>query len=329
MAAITNAGLINKKDRILCPRDPENTIEMWLKRQRFKVESEPVEAVNGQHKTKGTRRFDVVICVIEEHELPVQPVLEQQLRNCYGILKPGGNFLLCCRGTELFPTDHDFSIMQHLNDLLASEPVASVRQIHPATQIPADIIVIKKGGAYKPRLPVRFIDTPDAFQQTCTLLEQESVLGLDVETTLKEPRILCTIQLATEKHVYVIDALPLKDLTPLKTLMENDQILKLIHNKTFEERVLGLYDIRINNIYDTLIEARKRYKKSKEGGHKLGEVCERELGIYLDKSLQASDWTQRPLTQEQHDYAAADAEVLIKLYRLFVPPPMPENLELF
>jgi len=135
--------------------------------------------------------------------------------------------------------------------------------------------------------------------------------------------------MATEDRVYLIDVLPLKDFSPLKQLMEDEMVLKIIHNKSFEEKMLGHYGIEIRNVYDTLIESRKRDKGKKECGHKLGEVCERELGIYLDKSLQTSDWTMRPLSHEQCDYAAADAEVLIRLYRLFVPPPVPENMELF
>lgn len=42
-------------------------------------------------------------------------------------------------------------------------------------------------------------------------------------------------------------------------------------------------------------------------------VCERELGIALDKNEQTSDWAQRPLSDEQLRYAALDAEVLLAL----------------
>ena len=330
MAAMTSAGLFNKKDRILCCRDPEDAMGTWLKRQRFKVETVSVEDLTSLRNVGSPRLFDVVLMTLEQHELPPEPKLEQQLHEGYGILKPGGRFLLCCRGMELFAAASAKTARQHLSDFFAEESVASITQLQPVTPVPADIILIKKGGAYKPRLPVHYVDAPSDFQKVCDMLSKETVLGLDVETTLKEPRILCTVQLSTEKEVYLIDALPMKDLTPLKMLMENKDVLKIIHNKTFEEKVLGHYGIQINNIYDTLIESRKRHKKNKDGmGNKLGEVCERELGIYLDKSLQASDWTSRPLTQGQRDYAAADAEVLLQIYRLFVPPPVPENLELF
>ena len=49
----------------------------------------------------------------------------------------------------------------------------------------------------------------------------------------------------------------------------------------------------------------------------------------MDKRLQTSDWTQRPLSPGQLDYAAVDAEVLLDLYHVFKPPKPPENLDLF
>lgn len=39
--------------------------------------------------------------------------------------------------------------------------------------------------------------------------------------------------------------------------------------------------------------------------------------LELDKSYQASDWTIRPLSQAQIDYAALDVEVLIDLHGVF------------
>ena len=46
-------------------------------------------------------------------------------------------------------------------------------------------------------------------------------------------------------------------------------------------------------------------------------VCERELGMGLDKSSQTSDWARRPLSAEQLRYAALDAEVLLALHDCF------------
>jgi ribonuclease D len=46
-------------------------------------------------------------------------------------------------------------------------------------------------------------------------------------------------------------------------------------------------------------------------------VCERELGVVLDKRAQTSNWSCRPLSTDQLEYAALDAEVLLALYDWF------------
>jgi DNA polymerase-1 len=48
--------------------------------------------------------------------------------------------------------------------------------------------------------------------------------------------------------------------------------------------------------------------------HALDAVCQRELGVELDKSHQKDDWEEE-LTPEMVDYAARDAEVLVLLHR--------------
>jgi ribonuclease D len=49
--------------------------------------------------------------------------------------------------------------------------------------------------------------------------------------------------------------------------------------------------------------------------HSLRACCIEILGINLDKSEQVSDWHRRPLSPEQIDYAALDAEWTMKLYQ--------------
>jgi hypothetical protein len=329
MAGLATAGLFHKKDHILCVRDRDEQAASWLRRQRMNVETASTEALSTAIRNKETRLFDVLIAVLNEDEVSTENAVARQLTMAYSLLKPAGRCVVCCMTAPLFMGTGNEKRLETFGVLFSKESLASLVQLPHIETVDAEVVVITKGGAYKPRLPVRYIDTHEEFRRACHTLGTKPRVGLDVETTLVEPRILCTVQLATENEVYLIDALPLKDLSPLKELMGNGSVIKIIHSRAFEEKVLGHYGIPIVNIYDTLIEARKRYKKTKDGGHKLGEVCERYLNIYLDKSLQASDWTRRPLTPEQVDYAAADAEVLIHLYNYFVPPPAPENLELF
>jgi ATP-dependent Lhr-like helicase len=111
------------------------------------------------------------------------------------------------------------------------------------------------------------------------------------------------------------------DLTPLVDVMGSAQPIKVIHNARFERRVLATVGITIEGVFDTLEASRRLRGKDALGGHSLAMVCERELGLVLDKAEQTSNWAHRPLDADQLRYAALDAEVLLALYdRLVLAP---------
>jgi ribonuclease D len=49
----------------------------------------------------------------------------------------------------------------------------------------------------------------------------------------------------------------------------------------------------------------------------LEKLCDKFLGIQLDKFFQVADWRIRPLPQGMLDYARSDSHYLIPLYGLF------------
>jgi len=96
--------------------------------------------------------------------------------------------------------------------------------------------------------------------------------------------------------------------------------VKVVHNAVFEKAVLGEIGFVIENVYDTLVESRRRFGQV-GGGHALRAVARRELDRPLDKRNQTSDWTRRPLSADQEAYAAMDVEVLVDLYARFAAIP--------
>ena len=164
--------------------------------------------------------------------------------------------------------------------------------------------------------PIIWVDTEAGLAEIVAALEAEQVVGLDVETTL-HTRTLCLIQIAGAEQTYLIDALEVFDLSPLAPMMASPDITKLIHNASFERSVLGRYDLNLDGVLDTMKLSWKARGRDAEGGHSLKVVCERELGIEVNKTWQTSDWTRRPLSEGQVAYAALDAECLLLIAQRF------------
>lgn len=323
--------VLDPHHRVLCYGCGPGADVGWLKVRKFRAVGYDPHPSFG-YGTLPEGKFDFVFLIYLMQRLKTDESRREVIARAFQHVRPGGYLVISSRRWRRFAQEAGHEAAHpsaYFESLLADATPEAVEFPELDTDDGAACVMARRGGIYAPRNPVRWIDNEEEFRSACARMREEPRVGLDVETTLNEPRVLCTVQLATPTETYVFDALALKDLTPLKELMEDERVEKLIHNAMFEEQMLGMHRIKIRNIYDTLIISRKRPLRHVEGGHKLGEVCERELDIYLDKSLQTSDWTTRPLSAEQLRYAAVDAEVLLDLHRVFVPPPEPKNLELF
>lgn len=166
-----------------------------------------------------------------------------------------------------------------------------------------------------PTLPVTWIDKAKDLAPALTRLAAGGRVGLDVETTIYQtPRKLCTVQIASDDEIVILDALKLKNLDVLGAFLADPDVVKIIHNARFEISVFRPYGYHIANVYDTMLASRRIHGPNKKDGHSLAACCKRELGYEIDKCCQTSVWTLRPLSRGQLDYAALDAEVLLALH---------------
>ncbi|XP_038686421.1 exonuclease mut-7 homolog isoform X2 [Tripterygium wilfordii] len=72
----------------------------------------------------------------------------------------------------------------------------------------------------------------------------------------------------------------------------------------------------ISNVYYFLQHKQPGRKIQKEV-KSLATICREVLDISLSKELQCSDWSHRPLTEEQKTYAATDAYCLLEIFGVF------------
>ncbi|MDC0721691.1 DEAD/DEAH box helicase [Nannocystis bainbridge] len=190
---------------------------------------------------------------------------------------------------------------------------ARLVDIEPSRPIALELRLPTEPTSVAPKNEVHWVDTPAALRTVCDVLRTEEVLGLDVETAL-DFGTLCLIQVATRTRTYLIDPFAVGELGPLQAVFDAPRPRKVIHNARFERRVLGRVGVPLQGVFDTM-EVSRRVRGSKIlGGHSLAVVCERELGLQVDKSAQTSEWGRRPLSKEQLRYAALDAELLLALH---------------
>ncbi len=124
---------------------------------------------------------------------------------------------------------------------------------------------------------------------------------------------ICLIQVATRRHIYLIDPIALggpAKLAPLGPLMASPDIRKLFHAAEYDIFVLKRdCGFRFANLFDTMVSAQLLGYPSVG----LAALTERHFGISLPKDEQRSDWSVRPLRPRQLNYAAADVAYLIQL----------------
>ena len=141
------------------------------------------------------------------------------------------------------------------------------------------------------------------------------VIGVDTETEglnwLAKKVIM--LQIGDEKDQFVIDTRFI-DISLLKAPLEDPSITKILHNAKFDYKfMLSNFDIRIDNIYDTLL-AECVLNCGRQGVSKgLADLVGRYLDIKLSKETRDQFHTMRdgvPFTESQIIYGAKDVEYL-------------------
>lgn len=167
---------------------------------------------------------------------------------------------------------------------------------------------------------VQFINDKSALSAVVERINAASAIALDIETINwwdRESERVSLIQLAfrenNEMRVAVIDAMAGFDLESLRQPLELSLKIKAIHNASFDAvKMSRHFRILTSPIYDTMLAARR----SGERHCSLQAQVEMRLGFQLDKTEQRSDWSRRPLSAEQLNYASLDAACTLLLYEI-------------
>ena len=159
------------------------------------------------------------------------------------------------------------------------------------------------------------ITTTSDLAAACSRLAQHKVITVDTEF-LRETTyypLLCVVQMASADEAVVIDTLaPGIDLKPFFELMGNEAVLKVFHAARQDIEIVWHQSGTIPHpIFDTQVAAMVLgYGDSIA----YDQLVERIAGHRPDKTHRFTDWSRRPLTEKQLNYALSDVTHLRTVY---------------
>jgi ribonuclease D len=159
------------------------------------------------------------------------------------------------------------------------------------------------------------IETTADLDALCRDLMREKVVAVDTEADSFYHYFdkTCLVQVATRKEIFLVDPLALggpEELQPMAKLFAAPEIRKIFHAAEYDLYVLKRdCGFRFAGLFDTMLSAQLLGYPAVG----LSALVERHFGIKLPKDEQRSDWSERPLTDSQLTYAAADVAHLITL----------------
>ena len=161
------------------------------------------------------------------------------------------------------------------------------------------------------------VETPEALEGLVDSLAGHDVVAVDTEFH-GEKRYwpeLYLVQLSTVDSTAAVDPLAVRDLSPLTPLFTDQSTTKAFHSAKNDIAILRrALDAEVVNVFDTQIAASfLGYGEQCGLTYLLREVCK----IRPQKRFSMSDWSRRPLSREQLEYALDDVRYLIPLYEDF------------
>ncbi len=160
------------------------------------------------------------------------------------------------------------------------------------------------------------IETTADLEAACKELAKSEFITIDTEF-LRETTFwpeLCLIQMASPTTEVLVDPLAKGlDLKPFFELMANPAVLKVFHAARQDiEIIYNRGGLIPHPIFDTQVAA---MVCGFGDSVSYDQLVSRTKGVQIDKSSRFTDWSRRPLSEKQLDYALADVTHLRDVYR--------------
>lgn len=140
------------------------------------------------------------------------------------------------------------------------------------------------------------------------------ILAIDTEFLREKTYFpkLCLLQMQTQDETAIVDPFCIDDLRVLNPLLESEEVLKLFHAGTQDLEILyAECGVVPHPVFDTQVAATLLGHTQQIG---YGALVSSTLGVNLKKADSYTDWSRRPLSQSQLEYAADDVIFLPRVY---------------
>ncbi|WP_105103479.1 ribonuclease D [Microbulbifer pacificus] len=163
-----------------------------------------------------------------------------------------------------------------------------------------------------------WVDSTEHLAELCARWRTQGAVALDTEFMRSRTfyPLPALVQVGDGKHCYLIDNLAIDNLEPLKELLLDTRVVKVMHSCSEDletlDRLLGAVP---DPIFDTQVAAAV---SGMGAGLGYAATVQQLLQIELPKSETRSDWLQRPLSDSQKNYAALDVAWLPLIYGMLL-----------
>jgi ribonuclease D len=162
--------------------------------------------------------------------------------------------------------------------------------------------------------PPTLVQDARGFARLLERLERVDEVAVDTEADsfFSYREKVCLIQITAGEEDWLVDPLAGVDISGFGRVLADPRKLKVFHDGEYDILILKRdFAFRFQNLFDTRVAAATLGSQAPG----LASVLNDRFGIELDKSMQRSNWSQRPLTDKQIRYARLDTHFLLPLMR--------------
>jgi len=163
-------------------------------------------------------------------------------------------------------------------------------------------------------MTIEYIDKPEQLPELCDKIQQAPWIAVDTEFLREKTYypIFCLLQIATPDWVVCVDPIALPDLSELFSVINDPKIVKVLHSCRQDLEIFYQITGEVTYpVFDTQIAAPLLGFQENPG---YAMLVSNFLNVNLSKAHTRTDWSVRPLSQDQIQYAADDVIYLCKIY---------------